>query len=145
MKQMGQEIIPSDIIPIVNYAWSGSFDNVETNIKAILERGWFPLNRMSLLHPEIRKTMTEKDIEEEEESGLFSKKTASSSSLSNTNKPSLQLPTMNTDTFNTQPINISNNQTSHLQFTGPTVQCSSSHLEQFSDLCALYLDNQQSD
>jgi hypothetical protein len=126
MKQMGLEIIPSDIIPIVNYAWSGSFDNVDTNIKVILERGWCPLNRMLLLHPEIRKTMTAKDIEEEEEeeeSGLFSKKTSSSSSLSNTNKLSLQLPTMHTDTFNTQPINISNNKTSHLQFTGQTASC----------------------
>jgi hypothetical protein len=55
-KQMGIELIPTDIIPIVNYAWSGSFDNVETNIKAILERGWFPLNRVLLLHPDIRKT-----------------------------------------------------------------------------------------
>jgi hypothetical protein len=50
---MELEILPTDIIPIVNYAWNGSFDNVETNKKAILERGWFPLNRMLLLHSDI--------------------------------------------------------------------------------------------
>jgi hypothetical protein len=36
MKQMGLEILTTDIIPIVNYGWSGTFDNVQTNIKAIL-------------------------------------------------------------------------------------------------------------
>jgi hypothetical protein len=56
---MAMETKPTDIIPIVNYAWHGSFDNVVTNKKAILDRGWFPLNRMLLLHPDIRKTMTE--------------------------------------------------------------------------------------
>jgi hypothetical protein len=35
---------------------------VINNIKAILERGWNPLNRMLLLHPELRKTMTVKDF-----------------------------------------------------------------------------------
>jgi hypothetical protein len=69
VSQMGLEIIPTDIIPIVNFAWSGSFDNTVTNIKAILERGWFPLNRMLLLHLEIRKTTTGKDYKHELESG----------------------------------------------------------------------------
>jgi hypothetical protein len=69
---MGLEILPTDIILMVNYTWAGSFDNTMTNIKAILERGWYPLNRMLLLHPEIRKTMTIKDVEEEAKSALFS-------------------------------------------------------------------------
>jgi hypothetical protein len=55
VNQMGLEILPTDIIPLVNFAWSGSFNNTVTNVKAILERGWFPLNRMLLLHPEIQK------------------------------------------------------------------------------------------
>jgi hypothetical protein len=39
VRQEGIEIITTDIIPIVNYAWNGSFDNVETKKKDILERG----------------------------------------------------------------------------------------------------------
>jgi hypothetical protein len=71
VRQMGLEILPTDIIPMVNYAWAGSFDNTITNIKAILERGWYPLNRMLLLHPEIRKTMTIKDVEEGKKADYF--------------------------------------------------------------------------
>jgi hypothetical protein len=52
---MGLEILPTDIIPMVNYAWAGRFDNTMINIKAILEGGWHPLNRMLLLHPKVRK------------------------------------------------------------------------------------------
>jgi hypothetical protein len=52
-KMMGIELIPSDIIPIVNFAWEGSFESKENNKKAIFERGWNPLNRMLLLHPEL--------------------------------------------------------------------------------------------
>ena len=33
-----------DIIHIVNYAWERSFNNVDTNRKAIRDRGWGPLN-----------------------------------------------------------------------------------------------------
>ena len=35
-------IVRSDIIPIVNYAWARSFNNVSTNKKAIRDRGWGP-------------------------------------------------------------------------------------------------------
>jgi hypothetical protein len=65
------ELIPYDIIPIVNYAWKGSFDNVENNKKAIVDRGWYPLNRMLLLHPDLCKTMTKNILEEEVKQGLF--------------------------------------------------------------------------
>lgn len=34
----------SDIIPIINHCWSGSFGNVTSARKAIAERGWGPLN-----------------------------------------------------------------------------------------------------
>jgi len=43
----------TDIIPIVNFAWEKSFNRVDTNLKAIRERGWGPLNRLLLTHPEI--------------------------------------------------------------------------------------------
>jgi hypothetical protein len=70
-KQMSMELLPFDIIPIVNYGWMGSFQVKKNNLKAILERGWNPLNRMLLLHPSLRNDMTEKDIAEEIDSGLF--------------------------------------------------------------------------
>jgi hypothetical protein len=115
-KQMGIEIIPTDIIPIVNYAWSGSFDNVETNVKAILERGWFPLNRMLLLHPDIRKTMTQQDFEQEQEAGFCPKGTQSTTSSLNPKSNSPNLPTMDTTSFN------KNNKPEkhYLQFKGDT-------------------------
>ena len=46
-------LVRTDIIPIVNYAWEKSFNNVTNNLKAIADRGWGPLNRVLLSHPEI--------------------------------------------------------------------------------------------
>ena len=43
----------SDIIPIINFAWSKSFANVENNVKAIRDRGWVPLTSTILQYPEI--------------------------------------------------------------------------------------------
>ena len=44
----------SDImIPIINSAWSKTFANVENNVEAIWDRGWGPLTRNLLQHPEI--------------------------------------------------------------------------------------------
>jgi hypothetical protein len=44
-----------DVIPLINQAWEHSFGNVATNKNAIADRGWNPLNRALLLHPEIEK------------------------------------------------------------------------------------------
>jgi hypothetical protein len=70
-KQMSIELLPFDIIPMINYAWMGSFKLKNNNLKAIFERGWNPLNRMLLLHPSLRNDMTEKDRAEEIDTGLF--------------------------------------------------------------------------
>ena len=43
----------TDIIPIVNYAWDRSFARIRTNLKAIRDRGWGPLNQVLLSHPDI--------------------------------------------------------------------------------------------
>jgi hypothetical protein len=64
------EICPNDIVPLVNYAWDRSFAIKSTNVQAILERGWFPLNKALLLHPLLRATMTEMDKEEENKNKL---------------------------------------------------------------------------
>lgn len=58
-------IQPSDIITVVNEAWKGSFARVETNKKAIAERGWFPYNRNVLLHKDILATMTENEMNDD--------------------------------------------------------------------------------
>lgn len=46
----------TDIVSIVTYAWERSFARQSTNIKAVAERGWGPLNYNLLLHPEINLT-----------------------------------------------------------------------------------------
>ena len=51
----------TDIIPLVNNAWQASFARVDTNKKAIAERGWNPCNQNLLLYPEIQHTMTKSD------------------------------------------------------------------------------------
>ena len=38
------ELLPNDIIPLINKAWVNSFSKVESNIKSIAERDWFPYN-----------------------------------------------------------------------------------------------------
>lgn len=53
------ELQATDIIPMINYAWKFSFATVESNRKAISQRGWYPYNRNLLLHPELVVTMTE--------------------------------------------------------------------------------------
>ena len=64
------EILPTDILPLVNYAWDRSFALTSNNKKAIAERGWNPLNRSLLLNSEIRCTMTEIDYENENQSNF---------------------------------------------------------------------------
>jgi hypothetical protein len=59
----------SDIVPIVKMAFAKSFANVTNVKKAIAQRGWGPLNRALLLHPDIAKTkvMIEPTIQQAEE------------------------------------------------------------------------------
>jgi hypothetical protein len=67
------DLVPTDIIPLVNYAWECSFCKVESNKRAICDCGWYPLNRCLLLEPVLRETMTQKDIEDEKSEGLHPK------------------------------------------------------------------------
>jgi hypothetical protein len=118
------EIVPTDIIPLVIYAWDRSFVNVVTNKLAILERGWFPLNKNLLLHPLLRATMTPNDKDEEKKTGLvpssyhkdstintsssspdsgstISTSSPESTTVTPTNNTSTQTPTTNQPTTNT--------------------------------------------
>ena len=51
-------ILPTDIIPIINYAWERSFGQVESSKRAISDRGWCPLNYNLLTNKQILPTMT---------------------------------------------------------------------------------------
>ena len=53
------EILPTDIIPMVSYAWSRSFVRMEKNLKAIENRGWGALNYALLNKDKIQATITE--------------------------------------------------------------------------------------
>ena len=44
-------IHPHDIMTIINAAWDNSFARVDTNKKAISERGWVPFNRNLMTYP----------------------------------------------------------------------------------------------
>ena len=64
-------IEPYQIIRIVNAAWPKSFSRIESNKKAIVERGWLPYNRELMPHPMIRASIINE--EEELESGDYTK------------------------------------------------------------------------
>ena len=68
------EINKTDVVKLVKEAWSVSFDRVETNQKAVLERGSGPkaLNYNVLCHPEISSSKPEGDDNGEEKKGLMS-------------------------------------------------------------------------
>ena len=53
------ELLPTNIVPIVNYAWDWSFLRVEKILKAIRDRGWGPLNYALLNEDQIQATITE--------------------------------------------------------------------------------------
>ena len=57
-------LLPTDIIPCINYAWDRSFAQVELNKKAIADRGWGPLNYNLLCHHDLKATMTKSECEE---------------------------------------------------------------------------------
>ena len=53
----------SDIVPLVRRAWEKSFANQINAKKAIAERGWGPLNYICIDHPDVRKEIINKDLE----------------------------------------------------------------------------------
>ena len=61
----------TEIMILVNYVWSVSFAKIPSNKKAMVERGWNPLNRNIVLDTAIRATMTKIEIKTEKESGIL--------------------------------------------------------------------------
>ena len=92
------ELLPTNIVPMVNYAWDRSFVRVEKNLKAIRDRGWGPLNYTLLNEDQIQATMTEL----ESTSHALMMKPAS-----NTNTQSVQQSFSHESTINTAEETIS--------------------------------------
>jgi hypothetical protein len=47
---------PTDVIPLINKAWTSSFGNIEKSRKALADRGWRPLNKYLLTLEHIKNT-----------------------------------------------------------------------------------------
>ena len=92
------EILPTDIIIIINAAWNKSFADKKGNKEAIVQRGWFPLNRNLLLLPELRKTMTPDDHDWETRTKLYPENRLEIERKSKEQDPSL--PTMRDNSSN---------------------------------------------
>jgi len=71
------------IVMIINEAWKNSFARVEFNKDAIAARGWYPLTRNLLDHPEIS-AATENECKEIEEMDTGSSRGASNQSTAAT-------------------------------------------------------------
>ena len=56
------ELIPTDIIAIINKAWEKQLSSLQPNKKAIGGCGWFQYNRKLLIHKQLCDTMTMEDI-----------------------------------------------------------------------------------
>jgi len=63
---MSAKFLPTDRIPIVNKAWAKSFANVAFGRKALVERGWNPLNRALLKNKEVMDTRLEAEANNED-------------------------------------------------------------------------------
>ena len=68
------ELVPTDIMAMINYAWSNSFGDLQGNCEAIASTGWNPLTKVLLLHPALRRTMSDHDRQVELELGLVTEK-----------------------------------------------------------------------
>ena len=56
------KIEKQDIVGIVHYAWNASFARIETNKKAIANRGWYPANYILLDSKELDKNKNNKHV-----------------------------------------------------------------------------------
>jgi hypothetical protein len=85
----------TDIVPVVKYGWERSFARTRTNKTAIAVRGWNPLNRALLEHPEIVDTQME-TAEIQPMSQASSPDSVSQSTLTETTVTTTSLPDINT-------------------------------------------------
>ena len=70
-KCIKRTLLPTDLMPLINKAWSKSLACDNKNRKAIAECGWDPLNFNLILNPEIRATMTKEEMANEASSDII--------------------------------------------------------------------------
>jgi len=85
---MSAKFLPTDIIPIVNKAWSHSFANVAFGKKALAERGWNPLNRSLLKNKDVLDTKLDADANTEDALSIL---TAAAMAVSATGRAAIQV------------------------------------------------------
>ena len=66
------KLVATDLIPLINRAWSKSFARKNKNKIAIAKRGWDPSNRILLNDSYIRITMPEQELANEATNNLMS-------------------------------------------------------------------------
>ena len=68
------ELVPTDIMPMINYGWSNSFGDLQENCEALASTGWNPLTKVLLLHPALHRMMSDHDRQVKLELGLVTEK-----------------------------------------------------------------------
>ena len=106
--QQDLQLLRTDILPLVCLCWPDAFPDIIKNQKAILKRGWNPLNRNLLLHEMIRATMTTLMVEVERKRGLYPQLRLP---LSDINTPTSSHPSTNYDQLSDLRNEISSNET----------------------------------
>ncbi len=51
--EMARKIEPEDVMPLLNRTFHPGFNNKPANLKAVADRGWYPLNSNLLDHPDL--------------------------------------------------------------------------------------------
>jgi hypothetical protein len=49
-----QRFVPTDIIPLIAFAWNKSFSKVQSERNTVIDRGWAPLTYVLLDHPDLQ-------------------------------------------------------------------------------------------
>ena len=75
--QQKLHLMRTDFMPLVNSTWPIAFGDIQSNKKAIAERGWGPFNKNLFLHSLICANMTETIMKAEVTSGIFPLRTRS--------------------------------------------------------------------
>lgn len=68
------ELIPTDIMPMINAAWDISFADFDKNEKAIAATRWNPLTKCLILYPVLQRSMYDCNYGQELDIGLVTKK-----------------------------------------------------------------------
>ena len=128
IKKMAKDVSlrPTDLMPLINIAWKKSFARVDKNQQAIAERGWNPLNYNLLTDPELRATMTNREICDESSKITLPPSMKSKQAITTPSSNNNEVTSITSDAL---PLDIDDTTTqqSSLNFsTGVSAECLSS-------------------